>query len=125
LRGVGVAVADGTETTDRDDVRVHAVRAALVAIEASAERLTTHRGLLTAHQLDELTRTLANDVRHVRLLLNGRVPAVATCDRSDELPSIGASAPTSSLDEPCSVLRPASCTCVPHRGVRLSSAGSR
>ena len=60
---MGVAVADRTETTDLDQEREHAVRAALVAIEASAERLSTHRGRLTAEQLDDLTRSLAQDVR--------------------------------------------------------------
>ena len=74
---MGVAVSDRTGTTDLDEERGHAVRAALVAIEVSADRLSTRRALLTAQQLDELTRSLADDVRRVRLLLEARSAATS------------------------------------------------
>jgi hypothetical protein len=77
---VGVVVAGRTETTDLDQEREHAVRAALVAIEATADRLSTRRALLTAQQLDELTRSLADDVRRVRLLLDARSTAASPFD---------------------------------------------
>ena len=79
------------------------MRAALVAIEASAERLSTHRSLLTAESLDELTRSLAHDVRCVRLLLERRNAAVSTFDLADALEPVVASASTAGADVRCSV----------------------
>ena len=70
-----VAVADRRETSDVEQEREHELRAALTGIEASAERLSLHRDLLTAQQLDELTRSLAHDVRRLRLLLEQRTAA--------------------------------------------------
>ena len=101
------------------------MRAVLVAIEASAERLSTHRGRLTGEQLDDLTRSLAQDVRRVRLLLKERDAAVDASDLADPSGPRVASTLEPGVGTPCSVVRPASCQCAPHRGVRLSSCESR
>jgi len=63
LRNVDVATADRSETSDLCQVRERDLRAALAGMEASAERLSRHRELLTDPQLDELTRSLAHEAR--------------------------------------------------------------
>jgi hypothetical protein len=63
-----------------DQTRERAVRAALASIEATADRLSTDRALLTVRQLDELTRSMAHEARRVRLLLEGRSTAASTSD---------------------------------------------
>ena len=99
-----VAVADRRETSDLQQEGEQKLRAALVGIEASAERLR-HRELLTAHQLDELTRSLAHQARRLRLLLEGRAAAARTFDLNEALGPVVASAQASGMDVRCSVPR--------------------
>ena len=99
-----VAVADRRETSDLQQEGEQKLRAALVGIEASAERLR-HRELLTAHQLDELTRGLAHQARRLRMLLEGRAAAARTFDLDEVLGPVVASAQASGMDVRCSVPR--------------------
>jgi signal transduction histidine kinase len=105
LRNVGVAVADRRTTSDLQEEREHELRAALFGIEASAEGLSRHRELLTAQQLDELTRGLAHEVRRVRLLLEGRTAGVNSFDLDEALGPVVACGRASGLDVRCSVPR--------------------
>ena len=79
LSNVDVAVTDRT-TFDVNEEGEHELRAALLAIEASAERLSRHRGRLTDQQVDELTGALAHDVRRLRPLLERQMAAARAFD---------------------------------------------
>ena len=112
MRNVDVATADRSETSDLRQERERELRAALAGIEASAERLSSHRELLTDQQLDELTRSLAHEARLLRLLLEVGTAAV---NPSDTDVALG----------PERLLRPTSGPCAPPRRVRPSRLESR
>jgi len=57
----------------------HETRAALFGVEAAASGLTRHR-LLTAEQIDELSRGLVAEVRRLLTLLGGRSSETGTFD---------------------------------------------
>jgi signal transduction histidine kinase len=105
LRIVDVASTDRRGTSDLQQEREHELRAALFGIEASAEGLSRHRDLLTAQQIDELTRGLAHEVRRVRLLLEGRAAAATTFDLGEALGPVVACGRASGADVRCSVPR--------------------
>jgi signal transduction histidine kinase len=105
LRHVDVAVADRRETSDPQEEHERDLRAALLGIEATADRLSGHRDVLTAQQLDELTGALAHEVRGLRLLVEGRTAAVKTFDLAAALEPVVAEARASGSDVRCSVPR--------------------
>ena len=98
-------MADRRGTSGVQEERAHELRAALFGIEASAEGLSRHRQLLSAEQADELMRWLADEVRRVRMLLEGRTTAPSTFDLGQAIGPVIGCARASGLDVRCSVPR--------------------
>jgi signal transduction histidine kinase len=90
-------------TSESHDEREHEVRAALFGIEASAQGPSEHPERLAAQQVDGLAQALAQEVRRLKALLEGRHSALTTFDLGNAIGPMIACVRACGVDVRCSV----------------------